>query len=168
MRILRATCNCGHIIQLFVTTNPCIVAVIIRSRLNTYSSGTRSLSVKPQAPLNCKTFILTLNLSSLNIVAHRLRTPSINLTPNTVSRSQHLLDGALQLLRHRLEPHLPGNLDDLVQGDALRVLDVLLLLAVSRGLLQGFDNEGRGRGNDGDGGLTVLDGETDCDAQPFL
>jgi hypothetical protein len=45
------------------------------------------------------------------------------------------------------------------------VLDVLLLLAVARGLLEGLDDKGRGRGNDGNGGLTVLDGQLDSDPQ---
>lgn len=46
---------------------------------------------------------------------------------------------------------------------------VLLLLAVTRGLLQGADNEGRGRGNDSNGGLAVLHGQLDSHLQtlPF-
>jgi hypothetical protein len=45
------------------------------------------------------------------------------------------------------------------------VLDVLLLLAVTRGLLESLDDEGRSGGNDGDSGLTVLDGQLDCDTE---
>ena len=45
------------------------------------------------------------------------------------------------------------------------MLDVLLLLAVSGRLLEGLDDEGGGRGDDGDGGLAVLDGELDGDAE---
>ena len=52
---------------------------------------------------------------------------------------------------------------DLIKRDALGVLDVLLLLAVTGRLLEGLDDEGRGGGNDGDGGLTVLDGQLDSD-----
>jgi hypothetical protein len=48
------------------------------------------------------------------------------------------------------------------------VLDVLFLLAVARRLLQGADDERRGGGNDGDGGLTVLDGQADGDTETFL
>jgi hypothetical protein len=48
------------------------------------------------------------------------------------------------------------------------VLDVLLLLAVSWGLLESLDDEGRCGGNDGNGGLSVLDGETDGDTETFL
>ena len=44
------------------------------------------------------------------------------------------------------------------------MLDVLLLLAVSRGLLECLDDErGCGR-DDGNGGLTVLNGQADGDA----
>jgi hypothetical protein len=45
------------------------------------------------------------------------------------------------------------------------VLDVLLLLAVARWLLEGLDDQRRGRGDDRDSGLTVLDGELDGDSQ---
>ena len=48
------------------------------------------------------------------------------------------------------------------------MLDVLLLLAVTRGLLEGLDDERRGGGDDGDGSLTILDRESDCDAETFL
>ena len=48
------------------------------------------------------------------------------------------------------------------------MLDVLLLLAVPGRFLQGFDDERGGRGNDGDGGLPVLDGEFDGDPEAFL
>jgi hypothetical protein len=48
------------------------------------------------------------------------------------------------------------------------VLDVLLLLAVTRRLLEGLDDEGRGGGNDRDGSLTVLDAELDSDTESFL
>lgn len=45
------------------------------------------------------------------------------------------------------------------------MLDVLLLLAVTDGLLEGLDDEGGSRGDDRDGGLTVLDGELDGDTE---
>lgn len=45
------------------------------------------------------------------------------------------------------------------------MLDVLLLLAITRRLLEGLDDERRGGGNDRDGSLTVLDGELDGDAE---
>lgn len=61
--------------------------------------------------------------------------------------------------------HGAANLNDLVKRDALGVLDVLLLFAVTRRLLKGLDDEGRGGGNDRDGGLTVLDGQADGDAE---
>ena len=48
------------------------------------------------------------------------------------------------------------------------MLDVLLLLSVAGGFLQGLDDERRGRGDDGNGGLTVLDGELDGDTESFL
>jgi len=45
------------------------------------------------------------------------------------------------------------------------VLDVLRLLPVALGLLERLDDQGGGGGDDGDLGLTVLDGELDGDAE---
>lgn len=81
------------------------------------------------------------------------------------SSAENLLDGTLQVLSHGLEAHGAGDGNDLIERDALGVLDVLLLLAVTRWLLEGLDDERRGRGNDGDGGLTVLDGQFDRDTE---
>ena len=61
--------------------------------------------------------------------------------------------------------HGAADLDDLVKRDGLGVLDVLLLFAVTRGLLEGLDDKGGGGGNNGNSGLTVLDGQADSDAE---
>ena len=84
---------------------------------------------------------------------------------NGESSAKNLLHGTFEVLRHRLEAHGASNLNDLVQRDGFSVFDVLLLFAVAWRLLEGLDNERRGRGDDRDGGLTILDGQLDCDAQ---
>ena len=48
------------------------------------------------------------------------------------------------------------------------MLDVLLLLAVTGRLLKCLDDKGGGGWDDGNSGLTVLDGESDGDSQSFL
>lgn len=102
-----------------------------------------------------------LDLSGLNIIGHSLRAATVHLAACAESSSENLLDRALQILRHGLKSHSARNVDDLIERDALRVFDVLLLLAVSWGLFEGLDDERRGGGDDGDGSLTVLDGEFD-------
>ena len=64
--------------------------------------------------------------------------------------------------------HLPRDLDDLVKRDGLGVLDVLLLLAISWWLLEGFDDERAGGWDDADGCLSILDCEADCYSEAFL
>lgn len=91
-----------------------------------------------------KYFPLTVDLARLDRIADSLGALAVHLAANRESSTQNLLDGTLEGLGERLEAHCPCDLDDFVQGDRLVVLDVLLLLAVTRGLLQGADDEGRG------------------------
>lgn len=111
---------------------------------------------------------LTVDLARLDGIDDGLRGLAVDLASDAVCRTQDLLDSARQVLREGLVAHGSRNLDDLVEGDGLAVLDVLLLLAVAGGLLEGADDEGGGGGDDGDGGLTVLDGELHRDAETLL
>lgn len=106
-----------------------------------------------------------LNLARLNVVGDVLGAAAVDLAASAESSSEDLLDGTLEVLGHGLVPHGAGNVDDLIEGNALGVLDVLLLLAVSGRLLEGLNDEGRSGGDDGDGGLTVLDGQLDSDTE---
>lgn len=110
----------------------------------------------------------TLNLAVVDSLDDGLRGLAVDLAADRVSSSQNLLDTTLQLLGEGLVAHGAGNLDDLVNGDRLVVLDVLLLLAITRGLLEGLDDERRGSGNNRDLSLTVLDGQLDGDTETFL
>lgn len=106
-----------------------------------------------------------LNLARLNVVGDVFGAAAIDLAASGESSSEDLFDGTLEVLCHRLEPHGAGNADYLIKGNALGVLDVFLLLAVARRLLESLDDERRGGRNNGDGGLTVLDGQLDRDAK---
>ena len=114
----------------------------------------------------CKHLLLRdLDLAGLDVVGDGLGGASVNLATSGEGSSEDLENGTLKALGHGLEAHGAGDGDDLVERDGLGVLDVLLLLAVPGRLLEGLDDEGRGGGNDRDGGLTVLDGQLDGDAQ---
>ena len=114
----------------------------------------------------CKHLLLgDLDLAVVDVVRDGLGAAAIDLAAGGESSSEDLENGTLEGLGHRLEAHGAGNGDDLVKRNGLGVLDVLLLLAVPGGLLKGLDDEGRGGGNDRDGGLTVLDGQADGDAE---
>lgn len=110
----------------------------------------------------------TVNFTSLDIVADILGAAAIDLAANGESGAQNLQDGSAELLGQASGPHDTRNVDDLVQRNRLRMLNVLFLLAVTRRLLEGLDDEGRSRRNDGDGGLTILDGESHGDTETFL
>lgn len=107
----------------------------------------------------------TVNLASLDIVGDVLGAAAIDLAADGEGSTEDLEDSTAELLGHGAGAHGAGNLDDVVEGDGLGVLDVLLLLAVTRRLLEGLDHEGRGGGNNGDSGLTVLDGQAHGDTE---
>ena len=113
---------------------------------------------------------LTINLASLDVVRDILGAAAVDLAANGESGTEDLENSALQLTGEGLvgATHGAGDVEDLIHGDRLGVLDVLLLLAIARGLLQGADDERRGGGNDRDSGLTVLDGQADGDTETFL
>jgi hypothetical protein len=94
---------------------------------------------------------LTIDLASLDVLLNILGAATVNLAANGERSSENLKDGTLEGLGHGAGTHGAGHLNNLVEGDGLVVLDVLLLLAVTRGLLEGLDDQGRGGGNDRDG-----------------
>lgn len=108
---------------------------------------------------------LTVNLASLDVIGDILGAAAIDLAADGESSTENLKDTTTELLGHRAGAHGAGNLNDVVHGDGLGVLDVLLLLAVTRRLLEGLDDEGRSGGHNRDGGLTVLDGQADGDTE---
>jgi hypothetical protein len=114
----------------------------------------------------CKRLLLgDLDLAGLDVVRDVLGAAAVDLAASAESSSDNLENGTLQVLGHGLEAHGAGNGDDLIEGNALGVLDILLLLAVPGRLLEGLDDERGSGGNDGDSGLTVLDGQPDGDTE---
>lgn len=82
-----------------------------------------------------------------------------------LSSAEYLLYGASKGLGKALVPHCSSNRNALLHIEVAVVCNVLLLLPVTSGLLKGLDDEGRGRGNDGDGSLSILYGELNGDAK---
>jgi hypothetical protein len=111
---------------------------------------------------------LTVYLALFDGVADSFGALSIHLASDAKSRTKHFLNCTLEILRERLESHSPGYLDYFIEADRLVVLDVFLLLAVSWWLLQSLDDKGRGSRNHRNGGLAVLNRESDRDAEAFL
>ena len=104
---------------------------------------------------------LTLDLAALNVVADGLWTPSVDLAASGESSAENFLHGTLEILGHRLIAHRSCDLNDLVEGNRLGVLDVLLFLPVSRWLFERPNDQRRSGWDDGDGSLTILDGKLD-------
>jgi hypothetical protein len=106
-----------------------------------------------------------LHLAVVNLLLEVLGVLAVDGAADADAGAENLLDAAGHFLGHGPGPHGPGNLDDVVETDVAAVLDVLDLLAVPLGLLERLDDERRGRGNDGDLGLSVLDSELNGDAE---
>ena len=102
--------------------------------------------------------VVYLRLQILGVLA-------VNGAADADAGAEDLLDSPGHLLGHGPGLHDLGDLDDVVEADVAVVLDVLHLLPVPLGLLEGLDDERRGGRDDGDLGLTVLDGELDGDAE---
>jgi hypothetical protein len=72
------------------------------------------------------------------------------------------LSAHILIIRHRT------TYNNLIERNRFGVLNVLLLLTVSWGLLERLDNEGGCGWNNRDSGLTVLDGELYGHTEAFL
>jgi hypothetical protein len=106
-----------------------------------------------------------LDLAVVNLLLQILGVLAVDGAADADAGAEDLLDGAGELLGHGPGLHDLGDLDDVVEADVARVLDVLDLLAVSLGLLERLDDERRGGGHHRDLGLTVLHRELDGDAE---
>lgn len=101
--------------------------------------------------------------ASRDLVNDNLSGLAIDLGANGLSGTEDLLDGTLELLGKGLGTHLTSDLDDLAERNVSVVFDVLLLLLITRSLLESSNDESGSSRNKGDSGLTVLDLELDCD-----
>ena len=110
---------------------------------------------------NTSLLIWHFNLFVVDLVDDIVRGLAIDCATHALRSTENLLHSTLQVLRQRLETHRSRNLNNLIERNVASMFDVLLLFAVTRGLLERTDDEGGGGGNHGDGGLTVLDGEFD-------
>lgn len=113
---------------------------------------------------------LTLNVALLDLIADLLGRAAVNLAANAESGTEDFQHRSLELTGERLVggAHGAGNVNNLVEGDRLVVLNVLLLLAVTRRLLECADDEGGSGRHNRHGSLSVLNGELDGHAQTFL
>ena len=90
---------------------------------------------------------------------------TIDSAADRLGGAEDLLHAARELTGHGPGPHDAGGLDDVVHGDVAAVLDVLDLLPVPGGLLEGLDDEGSGGGHHRALGLPVLDTELNSDLE---
>ena len=94
--------------------------------------------------------------SVIDLVNDVVRSLAVNSAADRLGCPQDLLDDPTELPGHGPGSHHTGSLVDVFDGDVATVLDVLHLLPVPGGLLQGLDDEGRGGGNNRDGGLEQI------------
>ena len=109
-----------------------------------------------------------LGLASLDGGLEGLRSLTINSAANGDGGTEAFEDATLEGVGHGVSTDVLSDLDDLLEGDVARVLDVLDLLAVTRGLLEGLDDAGGDGGHEGDGGNTVLDDELAGDLKTLV
>jgi len=110
-------------------------------------------------------FVGNFDFPSIDLLNDGVGVALVDGASNRLGCAEDFLDGARELLGHTAFTHGAGDRDDVVQGQVTAVLDVLDLLAVTWGLLEGLDDEGGSAGNDLDTSLTVLDDQLDGDLQ---
>jgi hypothetical protein len=110
-----------------------------------------------------------LNVTRVDSLDNVVRGLTVDGASNRLSGTEDLLDTVGEVLGEGLLglSHSTGDLDDLVEFNVTGVLDVLLLLAVTNGLLEGTDDERGSRGDDRDGSLTVLDRKLNGNTETF-
>lgn len=115
-----------------------------------------------------KLFGSNLNLTGLDLGAHLGGRDALNSAAHGGAGAEDLTNSPRKILGQRSVTNLTGNLDNLIKGQVSVVLDVLLLFAVTGGLLQGLDNVAGGARLDLKSGNTVGDGQLDTDTQTLV
>mmetsp|Transcript_51134 Transcript_51134/g.132782 ORF Transcript_51134/g.132782 Transcript_51134/m.132782 type:complete len:209 (-) Transcript_51134:120-746(-) len=101
----------------------------------------------------------------VDLVDEVVRILALHAATRGLRGAQNLQNSARERLGERARAHDARNTVDLLERHGARVLDVLDLLAVTRGLLESLDHERSGRRHDLNLGLTVLHDELARHAQ---
>eukprot|EP00033_Pygsuia_biforma_P000039 GCRY01000050.1.p1 GENE.GCRY01000050.1~~GCRY01000050.1.p1 ORF type:complete len:133 (-),score=12.26 GCRY01000050.1:208-606(-) len=109
---------------------------------------------------NCL-FLINFDVTRTDLVLNISGSLTIDSAANRVASTENFHNGAAKGGSHGAFSltHLAGNTGHLVDGKVTVVLDVLLSLTVTDGLVEFLKNKSGGRGNDRDSSLTILDGE---------
>merc|ERR1719348_1546421 len=112
----------------------------------------------------------TVNGSVVDSIDDVVRVLSVNSAADRLSCAEDLLHDSAELPGHGPGPHDSCSGDDIIHGDVAAVLDVLDLLSVPWGFLEGLDNESSSTGDHRTLSLPVLDAELHGHLQtlPFL
>ena len=103
------------------------------------------------------------NLASVDLLLDILGGFAIDGAANGNSGSKNFLAGARELSSERLRAQLLGDFDDLVHSDFTVVDDVLGLLSIASGFLEGFEDQRTSGVHDANFALLVLDLDLDFD-----
>lgn len=106
-----------------------------------------------------------LDLAFVDGLNHIVRVLLVDGAANALASTKDLLNSRRKVLAERLVAHGPGNLNDLVERNVAAVLNVLDLLAVTRGLLERLNDQRRSTGHNAHLSLTVLDSELNSNVQ---
>lgn len=93
--------------------------------------------------------------------------PAFHGAPDWLTRAQDLFDGATECSRHRSWSHRTGNGNYVVERQIATVFDILLSLAISGWLFQSFNYQRSRRRHNRNSGLSILNGQLNCDFQTF-
>ena len=98
-----------------------------------------------------------IDFTSVHLSGNFLGALSVDCAAEGNAGSEYFLDSSLELYCHALRAELLGNVKNISELEVAVVLHVLLLLSVTRTLLECLDDKGRGSREDSDEALSVLD-----------
>lgn len=109
-----------------------------------------------------------LNFTSLDLGAHIGGGEAFDGASHGGAGTEDLTDSAGEILGEGAMANLASNLNNLIEGEVTVMLDVLLLLAITGGLLKGLDDVASGGGLNFKGGDTVSNGQLDTDTKTLV
>lgn len=108
------------------------------------------------------------NITGTDLRDHITSAASFNVATHRAASTEDFQDGSLKFTSQRLDTGLTGDFDDLIEGERSVMLDVLFLLAITRGFLKSLNDQTSSRRFQFNGSDTVGNSKLDTETETFI